>query len=421
MATRQYVGARYVPKFFDNPDGSNEWLTGIPYEALTIVTYSDIQFISKKPVPANIGAPNENTEYWIVSNSGGGGDLTPILNDIETLKTDVANIQKEINLEKRYIFIMDSYGRYTNEDGRNAPQQAYYDLGITNSYVFWKGSYSFYNDTLNFTNLLKENDSNIDKDAITDIFVIGGANDMQGNINPRIEKGIENFCSYVKSNYPNATINIGFVSQSFSNLNIPYFNQVRQAYQSCSKYGAKYMENSEYIMRGYSYYISDLVHPTAESVNRIAKQCEKMILQYSCDVHETMNIDVIINPNGIFKTGTLESTSNKAFINNGTINFEGNNGYLFQISFSAPINISKQNYLASDILISDSPWLSTNRLNGIITNFIVETNNNFVQFPCVIIPIVNNNVLSLGITYYYGQTLENVTNIYISNCFNYVN
>ena len=37
MSRRQYIGARYVPKFFDW-DGSTEWRSGVTYEALTIVT-----------------------------------------------------------------------------------------------------------------------------------------------------------------------------------------------------------------------------------------------------------------------------------------------------------------------------------------------------------------------------------------------
>lgn len=40
MAVRQYIGARYVPKYFENPDGSNDWLEGVTYEPLTIVTYA---------------------------------------------------------------------------------------------------------------------------------------------------------------------------------------------------------------------------------------------------------------------------------------------------------------------------------------------------------------------------------------------
>ena len=64
MSVRQYIGARYVPKFFDW-DGSPEWRSGVAYEALTIVTRNGNSYTSKIPVPSNIGAPESNPEYWV--------------------------------------------------------------------------------------------------------------------------------------------------------------------------------------------------------------------------------------------------------------------------------------------------------------------------------------------------------------------
>lgn len=67
MAVIQYVGARYVPKFFDNPSGGSEWLSGVIYEPLTIVTYLNASYTSKKEVPATVGNPASNPEYWIAT------------------------------------------------------------------------------------------------------------------------------------------------------------------------------------------------------------------------------------------------------------------------------------------------------------------------------------------------------------------
>ena len=60
MPTRQYVGARYVPKFA-NPI---EWDSNRSYEALEIVTYLNNSYTSKKPVP--VGTDITNGEYWVV-------------------------------------------------------------------------------------------------------------------------------------------------------------------------------------------------------------------------------------------------------------------------------------------------------------------------------------------------------------------
>ena len=56
---RQYIGARYVPKFADPV----VWNKALSYEAMTIVTYLGNSFTSKKPVPAGIEIGNN--EYWV--------------------------------------------------------------------------------------------------------------------------------------------------------------------------------------------------------------------------------------------------------------------------------------------------------------------------------------------------------------------
>lgn len=61
---RQYIGARYVPKFYENSDGTAEWRSGVIYEPLTIVTWNGNSYTSKKDVPAEIGDPSANGAYW---------------------------------------------------------------------------------------------------------------------------------------------------------------------------------------------------------------------------------------------------------------------------------------------------------------------------------------------------------------------
>ena len=56
---RQYIGARYVPKFAEPV----EWNKALSYEAMTIVTYLGNSFTSKKPVPAGIEIGDN--EYWV--------------------------------------------------------------------------------------------------------------------------------------------------------------------------------------------------------------------------------------------------------------------------------------------------------------------------------------------------------------------
>ena len=64
---RQYIGARYVPKFWDNGSGSTEWTPNIPYESMVVVTYMNNSYTSKVPVPATQIAPNVDTEHWALT------------------------------------------------------------------------------------------------------------------------------------------------------------------------------------------------------------------------------------------------------------------------------------------------------------------------------------------------------------------
>ena len=66
MTTRQYIGARYIPKFADPV----EWDATKAYEYLTMVQHEGETYRSKQNVP--VGAPlpdsgqgEENTEYWV--------------------------------------------------------------------------------------------------------------------------------------------------------------------------------------------------------------------------------------------------------------------------------------------------------------------------------------------------------------------
>ena len=67
MATRQYIGARYVPKFYENSvDGSTQWEPNVVYPPLTYVTLANgHMYISKKRVPATVGTPASNVTYWL--------------------------------------------------------------------------------------------------------------------------------------------------------------------------------------------------------------------------------------------------------------------------------------------------------------------------------------------------------------------
>ena len=70
MAMHQYIGARYVPYYYENSldPTSTEWEPNVNYEPLTVVTLPNLHsYISKKYVPASVGSPVDNPEYWLDS------------------------------------------------------------------------------------------------------------------------------------------------------------------------------------------------------------------------------------------------------------------------------------------------------------------------------------------------------------------
>lgn len=102
MAVTQYIGARYVPIFFTNPDdNSNDWKSGIVYDPLTIVTYLNQSYTSKIPVPASVGNPADNPQYWVLTGAYNAQveqyrqeveDLSDHVDDVDAAIGDFANI-----------------------------------------------------------------------------------------------------------------------------------------------------------------------------------------------------------------------------------------------------------------------------------------------------------------------------------------
>lgn len=100
MSTRQYIGARYVPKFYVNAvDGSSLWQDNVIYEPLTWVTRPNFRmYISRQTVPATIGAPEDNIDYWLEVGQFNGyiTDLQSQINDMND-STVSGSLQNQID------------------------------------------------------------------------------------------------------------------------------------------------------------------------------------------------------------------------------------------------------------------------------------------------------------------------------------
>lgn len=85
MATRQYIGARYVPKF------AGSWNINTAYEPLTIVQdVNGNSYTSKVKVPAGIQL--NNTAYWYQS-SVFNAQVEALRTEVATLNNDLAEVE----------------------------------------------------------------------------------------------------------------------------------------------------------------------------------------------------------------------------------------------------------------------------------------------------------------------------------------
>nr|DAI41160.1 MAG TPA: tail spike protein [Caudoviricetes sp.] len=102
MATRQYIGARYVAKFFTNENNTNEWVGNIPYEALEIVTYMNNSYTSKIPVPPTNVTPNLDTEHWVLTGAY-NAQVEDYRKTTEEYKEQVNNYADKVSYLENYV------------------------------------------------------------------------------------------------------------------------------------------------------------------------------------------------------------------------------------------------------------------------------------------------------------------------------
>lgn len=288
MAERQYIGARYVPKLFKNPNGTNDWLPGIPYETLTIVTFLGNSYTSRKPVPAGIDILN--SEYWVLTGNY-NAQIENYREDVESFRVDLQHQISEnrkdidnINRKRKILFIGDSYGNQLNDAGKNYAELAsnLLDCDFETSFVNGSG-FTGINNGHTFIEQLQSITSN--RESFTDICVCGGCNDF-ANSNA-VLAAIKIFCDYAHENFKNAKIWVGHIgnfTDNQDNRRTRITTTSLPAYRNCMEAKASYLQNTEYILMPREYIGSDFIHPTAVGVDMLGKYIAEALLNGSCNV-----------------------------------------------------------------------------------------------------------------------------------------
>lgn len=274
---RQYVGARYVPKLFDDGNGGMEWKANTYYEPLTVVFYNGSSYISRVPVPANIGNPVQSGEYWALSGNYNGA-MMDLQNQVNDIKADVSEIQEFAsnlaNLRNRkFLFIGDSYGLNTtqyvgwNQQLKSAAEGFMLDITCIS-----KGGCGFVSDGTNtwmaFVNTIE------DIKQYTDIVILGGANDQSAGPNELV------LATAVLKNWfmqnTNARIAYGFIGHSINRDTMVLMNTAYQvSYRACEISYYPVIEEAYTWLNKKSDFLSigesDGRHPTSSGTKKIAR------------------------------------------------------------------------------------------------------------------------------------------------------
>lgn len=295
--TMRYIGARYVPKFYENSldPTSTDWQPNVMYEPLTVVTCDNNHtYISKKFVPDEVGNPADNAEYWLDQGSY-NAYIQGLQDQVDVITGDIGNISNlatpstenlvnAINsiANKKYIFIGDSYAHLTANNGWMDILPSVLGLSSSDYYTAALGGIGFAS-TTNFKDMLESLDGTItNKNLITDIVVLGGINDYYQE-EDNITAGVDSFLAYAKANYPNALVSIGMISGNSNPAWIgPNFNKIIRCYSNVK--GGRYLKNIEFVLHNYSFMASDMIHPTATGMAILAQRIAEA-LNDGCSVH----------------------------------------------------------------------------------------------------------------------------------------
>lgn len=386
MAIREYVGARYVPRFTGLYDATQI------YDALDVVDNGiGTSYIAKKTVPA--GTPLTDTDYWFVYGASSGAILDlqtrmsaaeGNINDLDIITEN--NDEKIASIKhKKYIIIGDSYERVTSF---GSAVSGYLEHGATSFistnvqkssdgyiYVASRGGSGFTNDGggkssgNGFLNMLTEARGQMTADEAADIdciLIAGGVNDSFYNIgDPDIallSDRMNAFNTYARANFPKAEINLFFlgrVRQLDTHVGLNPVDVRYNVYRYIDLAGRKgwgYITNSEYVSYYREAFIdSDNLHPTTSETNVIAKYIVEGLINGSVDVQWVSNDIYLLTPiSGITPTQPVNISCN---IMNSLKRFEIPGGFALNptpaitLTIGVPYKVGTQ-----DAIFCSSPY-----------------------------------------------------------------
>lgn len=384
---RQYIGARYVPKFMGDYD-----VTQV-YEALSVVDNGmGTSYISKIPTPA--GTPLTDTTHWQVYGSSSGAiihlqdqiddidnDINSINNSINTLDSTITKTIKSAS-KKRVVFLSDSYGDTPGE----FPDIVNGYIGFEEYYNISAGSIGFtgkentadYSTDLKFETILYnwvQTQTSDTLNNITDIFVIGGFNDNYTSAISVIDNDISSFITYCKSVLPNASIHVGLcawcgngtiTTPTESNYGAVFrdriANKVMIGYSRATRYGASFFELNSALHNYDSAFTSDKYHPDSLGQIRIAMALVNYIM--GSDVNIPYLSDTDGGSTTLQISGMTGNLYNRSSLINGMVSLYTSDPTTINLAFNPSSNISANTITSWNTIATSRHFLPVGNTSG---------------------------------------------------------
>ena len=401
MSIREYVGARYVLKIYENSLDplSADWESNTSYEPLTMVNYNNSSYISRKDVPANIGNPVDNPTYWALSGLY-NGQIANLQNQINNIITDLGSLmadwkERQTLADRKFVFIADSYGVLSD---MLTDAVSYLGLSSNQYEIEARNAYSFVGEDgiLKFLDLLSVALARIsDLDTVTDIVVVGGINDSTNAFTDtgELADAMIAFDSYARTNCPNAQIHLGYIGYcDISNPNAAgrdatkQFVTLQRYVKNAATLGWHYMTNIEYTLRGWDSLLSDGVHPNSNGASALGAMIAQGILTGACDaIYCGLNTTTLT-------IGTLPSTVSAASVSLGMYSITNNvtsftiNPISLTFDYGSAVNFGN---LSFDLPITDYPFKLLDNSKPIVVNmngtFAYDDNGTkYMQCPVIV-------------------------------------
>ena len=308
--TRQYIGARYVPKFA-NPI---EWDRNRSYEALTMVTYYGTTYTSKKPVPAVTDITN--TEYWVVTGNynaqveqyrqevaGVRTDVDAVEDRVDDMVDDIALLRTRSDFDHpicvrankpHYIIIGDSYGVHSDERGKSWAEYLEEMLGLvvaktnvevteeTDCWDMCRGGEGFVGAGSSWGNWLdtiqNEYPAAYDKNRVTHIIIAGGYNDQYAST-VDLRQAMADFNAYTRVEFPNARFYIFCIGTGLQDAGrIGAMWPVYSTYKECDSFERwTYCPGLEGILHNFANLYVDYHHPVPRGGIIVARSIKQSI------------------------------------------------------------------------------------------------------------------------------------------------